>query len=362
MSLPLLEQAKWDALRHGLVIPAHPLALTAERRLDERHQRALSRYYLASGAGGLAVAVHTTQFAIREPRFGLHRPVLELAAEVAREQAGPGGSVTDRPIVLIAGVVGLTEQALSEAALARDLGYDSALLQLGAFGEAPDDELVAHCERVAEILPLFGFYLQPAVGGRRLGRDFWRRFAAIPNVAAIKVAPFDRYATLDVMLGVAESGRGHEVALYTGNDDAILADLLFSLEAADDAGQVVSLRFVGGLLGHWAVWTRRAVELLARVHEHTRTGRPVPQDLLELGWRTTDANAALFDPGHRFAGCIPGLHEILRRQGLLAGRWTLDEHEDLSPGQMAEIDRVCAAYPELVDDGFVAAHLEGWLA
>jgi hypothetical protein len=221
---------------------------------------------------------------------------------------------------------------------------------------------MAHCERVAEVLPLFGFYLQPAVGGRRLGRDFWRRFAAIPNVVAVKVAPFDRYATLDVMLGVADSGRGREVALYTGNDDAIIADLLFSLETTDAAGQTLTLRFVGGLLGHWAVWTSKAVDVLARVHEAIRRDGAVPVELLELAWRTTDANAALFDPGHRFAGCIPGIHEILRRQGLLAGRWTLDEHEDLSPGQLAEIDRVCAAYPELVDDGFVAAHLEGWLA
>ena len=362
MSLPVLDAARWEALRRGLVIPAHPLALTAERQLDERHQRGLSRYYLASGAGGLAVAVHTTQFAIREPRFGLHRPVLELAAEVAREQSRPGGSAAGRPLVLIAGVVGRTEQALAEAAMARDLGYDAVLLQLGALGDASDDELVAHCERVAEVLPLFGFYLQPAVGGRRLGREFWRRFAAIPNVVAVKVAPFDRYATLDVMLGVAASGRGREVALYTGNDDAIIADLLFRLETADAAGGQLHLRFVGGLLGHWAVWTSRAVETLARLHEAANRGGPPPLDLLELAWRTTDANAALFDPGHRFAGCIPGIHEVLRRQGLLSGRWTLDEGEDLSPGQLAEIDRVCTAYPELVDDEFVAEHLHEWLA
>lgn len=358
----MLDTARWEALRRGLVIPAHPLALTADRRLDERHQRALSRYYLASRAGGLAVAVHTTQFAIREARYGLHRPVLELAAEVAREQSRPGGSAAGRPIVLVAGVVGRTEQALAEVAMARELGYDAALLQLGALGDASDDELVAHCRRVAEVLPLFGFYLQPAVGGRRLGREFWRRFASIPNVVAVKVAPFDRYATLDVMLGVAASGRGREVALYTGNDDAIMADLLFRLETADASGGQLALRFVGGLLGHWAVWTSQAAKTLARVHEAIDRGGPPPVDLLELAWRTTDANAALFDPGHRFAGCIPGIHEILRRQGLLAGRWTLDEGEDLSPGQMAEIDRVCAAYPELTDDDFVAAHLDEWLA
>jgi hypothetical protein len=259
-------------------------------------------------------------------------------------------------------VLGRTEQAVTDAALARDLGYDAALLQLGAFGDAPDDVLVAHCERVAEVLPLFGFYLQPAVGGRRLDRDFWRRFAAIGNVVAIKVAPFDRYATMDVLLGVAASGRGREVALYTGNDDAIVADLLFRFQTVDPEGEALSLRFVGGLLGHWAVWTSRAVELLRRVHAIVETGGPWPGDLQDLALRTTDANAALFDPAHGFTGCIPGIHEVLRRQGLLAGRWTLDEHEDLSPGQAEEIDRVCAAYPELVDDDFVAEHLDAWLA
>jgi dihydrodipicolinate synthase/N-acetylneuraminate lyase len=374
---PTLDLATWETLRAGLVIPAHPLALTADRRLDEQHQRALTRYYLASGAGGIAVAVHTTQFAIREGRFDLHRPVLELAAETAREWQVPSGVAgesstpgTDVPPgpgaavgspILVAGVVGRTDQAVAEASLARDLGYDLVLLQLGALGDASDDELIAHCERVADVLPLFGFYLQPAVGGRRLGREFWRRFAAIPNVAAIKVAPFDRYATLDVLLGVATSGRGQEVALYTGNDDAIIADLLFHLATTDQDGSPLVLRFSGGLLGHWAVWTSKAVRLLERVHAERATGGTVPMDLLELAHQTTDANAAIFDPGHRFAGCIPGIHEVLRRQGLMAGRWTLDPDEDLSPGQLAEIDRVCHAYPHLVDDAFVAAHIGDWL-
>jgi dihydrodipicolinate synthase/N-acetylneuraminate lyase len=362
VTLPQLEPGKRDALRQGLVIPAHPLALTAERRLDERHQAALSRYYLASGSGGLAVAVHTTQFAIRDPRVGLHRPVLELAADVVRQASRPGGPAGDRPVVMVAGVLGRTDQAVAEATLARDLGYDAALLQLGAFGDAPDDVLVAHCERVAEVLPLFGFYLQPAVGGRRLGRDFWRRFAAIGNVAAVKVAPFDRYATMDVLLGVAASGRGREIALYTGNDDAIVADLLFRFETIDEAGETLPLRFVGGLLGHWAVWTSKAVKMLRRIHGIVDSGGPWPGELMDLAARTTDANAAIFDPGHGFAGCIPGIHEVLRRQRLMAGRWTLDEHEDLSPGQAQEIDRVCAAYPELVDDDFVAEHLDAWLA
>ncbi len=360
MAGPLLDAVKQDALRAGLVIPAHPLALTAERKLDESHQRALTRYYLASGAGGLAVAVHTTQFAIREPRFGLHGPVLEMAAETAREwRLAVAGDAP--PLILVAGVLGTTDQAIAEAALARELGYHVALLQLGALGAAGDDELVAHCERVADVMPLFGFYLQPAVGGRRLGREFWRRFAAIPNVVAIKVAPFDRYATLDVLLGVAASGRGSEVALYTGNDDAIVADLLARFHTSDQDGKPISLHFTGGLLGHWAVWTSKAVRLLGRIHEVMETQRAVPLDLLELATQTTDANAAIFDPAHGFAGCIPGIHEVLRRQGLLAGRWTLDPNEDLWPGQSAEIDRVCDAYPHLVDDEFVAAHLDEWL-
>jgi dihydrodipicolinate synthase/N-acetylneuraminate lyase len=360
MALPQLDPLRSAALRRGVVIPAHPLALSVERHLDERHQRALTRYYLAAGAGGLAVAVHTTQFQIREPRFGLHRPVLELAAEVAREETADGGEAAGRPVILVAGVVGRTAQAVAEAELARDLGYHALLVQLGAFADAPDDELVAHCERLADVLPLFGFYLQPAVGGRRLGRDFWRRFASIPNAVAIKAAPFDRYATLDVLLGVAASGRAGEVALYTGNDDAIVHDLLTRVALPGPDGPV-RLAVVGGLLGHWAVWTRRAVELLERVHGLLDRGEPVPADLLERAVRTTDANGALFDPGHRFAGSIAGIHEVLRRQGLLAGRWCLDPDEDLSPGQGAEIDRVLAAYPELADDDFVAANLDRWL-
>ena len=356
MAGPILDMAKWDALRRGMVIPAHPLALTAERRLDERHQRALTRYYLASGAGGLAVAVHTTQFAIREPRVGLHEPVLALVAETARASARP-----DAQPVMVAGVLGRTRQAVGEAALARDLGYDVGLLQLGALGAADDDELITHCERVAEVLPLFGFYLQPAVGGRRLGREFWRRFAAIPNVVAIKVAPFDRYATLDVSLGVAASGRAAEVALYTGNDDAIVFDLLTRFSTVAPDGSSLELRFSGGLLGHWAVWTSKAVPLLQRIKAIVASGESVPADVLEIAVQTTDANAAIFDPANRFAGCIPGIHEVLRRQGLMAGRWTLEADEELSPGQSAEIDRVMAAYPHLVDDDFVAAHIDDWL-
>lgn len=342
------------ALRRGGVIPAHPLALTAERRLDERRQRALTRYYLAAGAGGLAVGVHTTQFAIHDLAVGLYRPVLELASATARERQG----VEAAPI-LVAGLVGPTPQAVAEAELAAGLGYDAGLLSLGALAGADDDALLAHCAAVAEAIPLFGFYLQPAVGGRVLSRDFWRRFAALERVVAIKVAPFNRYQTLDVLRGVAEAGRAGEIALYTGNDDNIVGDLLARYRLPAPGGPA-ALRFAGGLLGQWAVWTRRAVELLAETRQAAE-GECVSAELLLLATQLTDANAAIFDAAHGFAGCLPGIHEVLRRQGLLAGRWCLDPREEVSPGQVAEIDRVLAAYPHLRDDAFVADHRDDWL-
>jgi dihydrodipicolinate synthase/N-acetylneuraminate lyase len=340
-----------EILRRGVVIPAHPLALDAERRLDERRQTALTRYYCEAGAGGVAVGVHTTQFAIRA--VGLLRPVLSLAAEAVDAWE----SATGRRVVKIAGVCGATPQAIAEATLARELGYDAGLLSLGALREATLDQLLAHCRRVADVIPLFGFYLQPAVGGRVLDASFWRGFLGIDAVVAIKVAPFDRYATLEVARALAESGRADQVALYTGNDDAIVADLLSDF----DFGTGRRVAFAGGLLGHWAVWTRSAVDLLERVRV-CRTGQGDPLHLLALGHQITDANAAFFDARNAFAGCIAGLHEVLRRQGLLAGRWCLDPAEDLSPGQEAEIDRVLRAYPHLADDAFVAANLERWMA
>jgi dihydrodipicolinate synthase/N-acetylneuraminate lyase len=335
-----------ERLRQGLVIPAHPLALTEKRKLDERRQRALTRYYLAAGAGGIAVGVHTTQFAIREPGIDLFRPVLELAAEEMR----------GREVVKIAGVCGGTKQAIQEAELAASLGYDAGLLSMGALRDAPIAELLEHATRIASILPVIGFYLQPSVGGRPLSYSFWRQFAEIPNVIAIKIAPFNRYQTIDVVRAVSESGRAGEVALYTGNDDNILLDLLSSFDF--DGARV---RIVGGLLGQWAVWTRNAVLLLEKMKQATAAGAPIPPEFFPLAHRITDANAALFDPAHQFHGCIPGIHEILRRQGLLAGRWCLDRHEDLSPGQIEEIDRVCHNYPELRDDEFVQEHLDEWL-
>lgn len=333
-------------LREGVVIPAHPLALTAARKLDERRQRALTRYYLDAGAGGVAVGVHTTQFAIREPSFGLYRPVLELAAETALEWERRRG----RRIVRVAGVIGRTRQAVAEARLARELGYDVALLSLGALTRASDRELIAHARAVAAELPLMGFYLQPAVGGRKLSYSFWRRFVELEQVVAIKIAPFNRYDTWEVIRAVADSGRQREIALYTGNDDSIVTDLLTRYPGG--------IRMVGGLLGHWAFWTRKAVELFRRARSAKGQGTA---RLLSLGAQITDANGAIFDAANEFAGCIPGIHEILRRQGLLRGRWCLDPREELAPGQAKQIDRVCRAYPHLADDEFVREHLDGWL-
>lgn len=330
----------------GQVIPAHPLALTASRQLNERHQRALTRYYIAAGAGGIAVGVHTTQFAIRQ--HGLYQPVLALAAETARATLRN----QSRPFALIAGAIGRTPQAVAEATLAARLGYDAVLLSLGAWKEDTDDAILAHCRAVAEILPLFGFYLQPAVGGRILDYRFWRAFAEIPQVVAIKIAPFNRYQTLDVVRAVTDAGRD-DIALYTGNDDNILVDLLTRFPGGR--------RIVGGLLGQWAVWTQEAVAQL-RAIQLLEPGAPIDPVWLARAVALTDANSALFDPQHGFAGSIPGIHEVLRRQGLLSGIWCLDPAETLSPGQRDEIDRVKGAYPDLTDDGFVREHLEVWLA
>jgi hypothetical protein len=339
-------------LHEGAVIPAHPLALTGERRLDERRQRALTRYYLEAGAGGIAVGVHTTQFAIREA--GMLRPVLRLAADEARG--------VDRPLALIAGAVGPTEQALREAEGARELGYHMALLSPGGLADHSEAQLLERARRVAEVLPVFGFYLQSAVGGRRLSFAFWRDFADIPGVVAIKIAPFDRYGTLDVVRAVCASGRRDEIALYTGNDDNIVADLLTPYDLVVD-GQPVRKWVVGGLLGQWAVWTRAAVDLLDRVKRVRQApdGREL-QALLSLGVRLTDANAAVFDAANGFAGVIAGVHEVLRAQGLLEGVWCLDPEETLSPGQREELERVRRSYPELTDDDFVASRLPAWLA
>jgi dihydrodipicolinate synthase/N-acetylneuraminate lyase len=331
-------------LRRGTVIPAHPLALDARRKLDARRQRALARYYLDAGSGGLAVGVHATQFAIREAE--LYEPVLKIAVEEAR----------NRKVVLIAGLAGKTVQAKREAQIARGLGYHAGMLSLGAMKGASIDELIEHCAAIAAEIPLVGFYLQIAVGGIALPMEFWRRFAAIENVVAIKIAPFNRYATLDVVRGVVAARAEERIALYTGNDDHILLDLAVPFEIPRE-GQNVRVRIRGGLLGHWSVWTKTAVSLLEKVQRGS-----VDENLLALDSRITDCNSAFFDVANNFAGCIPGCHEVLRRQGLLEGTWCLDPNEKLSPGQSEEIDRVCREHADLADDAFVRANLERWLS
>ncbi len=353
---PMLDPQAKALLLKGMAIPAHPLALTAERKLDERHQRALTRYYCAAGAGGVAIGVHTTQFAIRDPQHALYEPVLQLARETADACAASAG----RRILKVAGICGKTEQAVREAQFAAVEGYDLGLLSLGALKDATDADLLKHCRQIALVIPLFGFYLQPAAGGRVLSYDFWRQFVEIPNVCAIKIAPFNRYQTFDVIRAVVQAGRMDDVALYTGNDDNILVDLLTTYPLRiGPRGQFA--RIVGGLLGQWAVWTKRAVDYVERARTTWEGGQDINFSWLQLGAMLTEANGAIFDAAHGYAGCIPGIHEVLRRQGLMEGIWCLDPAETLSPGQSAEIDRVCKAYRWLNDDEFVAEHLDDWL-
>lgn len=338
----------------GQVIPAHPLALDRNRKFSEKHQRALTRYQLAAGVGGLAVAVHSTQFEIRRPEHSLLRPVLELAAETARAEL----AVRPRPVALVAGVCGKTPQALAEAELARSLGYHAALVSMAAFKDEPEAEILAHVATVAKTLPIVGFYLQPAVGGRVFSYAFWRKFAETPEVIAIKIAPFNRYQTLDVVRAITAAGR-EDIALYTGNDDTIVTDLLTPFTFTVD-GRRITRRIVGGLLGHWGVWTHAAVQLFQRI----QTAAAHPQ--LDADWLTTaaavtDMNAALFDAANRFHGCIPGILEVLRRQGLIETNLCLNPTEVLSPGQADELTRVAAAYPDLIDNEFVAQHRDQWL-
>jgi hypothetical protein len=338
-------------IAQGTVIPAHPLALDADRALDTTHQRALTRYYIDAGAGGLAVGVHTTQFAIRDT--GLYRPVLELAAETAE-------AWTTKPLALVAGLCGPTRQAVAEARTALAIGYHAGLLSLAAMKSASEDEIISHCETVAREIPLVGFYLQPAVGGVILSCDFWRRFASIDNVIAIKIAPFNRYRTLDVLRGVSAAGALDRITLYTGNDDHILLDLTLPFDLRE-GGINTRIHIRGGLLGHWSVWTASAVRQFDICRAAQSRGA-VPDDLLALDARVTDCNSAFFDVANNFHGCIAGCHEVLRRQGLLQGIWCLDRAEGLGPGQIGEIDRVCREHADLSDDGFVAANLSRWLA
>ncbi|MDH4240607.1 MAG: dihydrodipicolinate synthase family protein [Phycisphaerae bacterium] len=347
-----------NKLHSGCVIPAHPLALRTDNNIDEQHQKALTRYYLASGAGGLAVGVHTTQFAIHDPKVGLYRPVLDLASETAQQWTESKNS--GKPI-MIAGIVGEIKQAVKEAELARDLDYHPGLLSLTALRGKSINELIDHTRQVAKVIPIMGFYLQETISQMVLGAEFWRKFVEIPEVVAIKIAPFNRYQTLDVIEAVAHSGRADEIALYTGNDDSIILDLLTHYEFDVD-GRKVSLEIVGGLLGQWACWTKRAVEYLSRIKEIRETKMQIPQEMLTLASQLTLANKAIFDADNRFAGCIPGILYVLKRQGLVEEVRTLDKNECLSPGQAEMIDKIIENYPQLVDDDFVKENLDVWLS
>lgn len=347
MNMKQLNPESEALLKAGTVIPAHPLALNSERKLNEEKQRQLTRYYMASGAGGIAIAVHSTQFEIRDPKVNLYEKVLQLAAgEIERAKL-------NRPFLKVAGICGPTEQAQREANIAVQYGYDMGLLSMGGLTDWSEKEILDRTRAVAAIIPVFGFYLQPSVGGRIFSYDFWLKFAEIENVMAIKAASFNRYQTLDVMRAVMNSSRRDLISMYTGNDDNIVADLLTTYRFNVD-GEIIEKGFVGGLLGHWAVWTNKVVELMEEIKacRKEKNGKKI-DELLTKGIAITDVNAAIFDPANGFHGCIPGIHEILRRQGLLEGRWCLNSKEELSPGQMEEIDRVYAAYPDLNDDEFV---------
>lgn len=351
---PLLPPAINSLLQEGTVIPAHPLALRADRSFNEERQRLLTQYYLAAGAGGVSVGVHTTQFGIRDPRINLLETVFRLASEEI-EKAKPR-----KPVIKVAGICGPTPQAVKEAQLAVQYGYHLGLVSMGGLQEYSETDLIKRLYAIAEIIPVFGFYLEPAAGGRILSYSFWRAFAEIPNAFAVKVAAFNRYQTLDVVRAIAGSDRCNEIALYTGNDDNIVADLLTPFRLVVN-GRQVEKRFVGGLLGHWAVWTKNATALLREIKQCIRDDYSGLHELLARGVNITDMNAAVFDAAHSFRGCIPGIHEVLRRQGILEGRWCLDPEEKLSAGQLEEIDRVCRLYEALTDDDFVKAFLQNAL-
>jgi len=356
MSTQVSESVR-ELIRRGTVIPASPLALDADRRFDERRQQALMRYYLDAGVGGIAVGMHFTQFEIRRPGIDLYAPVLRVCAEEVDAYVQREG----RPVAKVAGINGLLPEALAQAQTAKELGFDYAIVSMAALGGALEQEMLHHMRELAKVMPLFGFYLLTGVGGITLPYPFWRELVEIEQVHAIKIAPFNRYQTLDVVRAVAEAGAADRITLYTGNDDSIVHDLITPFRFGAE-GEATTVRIRGGLLGQWACWTKRAVELLERIHKLVDRGEPAAPELLTLAAQITDANGAIFDAAHGLAGSIPGVNEILRRQGLLEGIWTLKRDEVLAPGQAEEIDRVCQAYPHLTDDAFVAEHLDRWLA
>lgn len=357
MTCPLPEKRVLQALREGLFIPAHPLVLRKDKTIDEKRQAALTRYYISAGAGGIAIGVHTTQFRVHDPKLNLYRQLLELTIDVVKDSERRTG----RRIVRIAGIAGGTEQAVSEARLAWSLGYDAGMVELASLRGSSWERMLEHVKAVSREIPVVGFYMQTAIGGLRLPYFFWRRlFEEVENVVAVKIAPFNRYDTLEVLRALVDSEREDEVAMYTGNDDSIVFDLLTTFTFRR-RGEPVRVRIVGGLLGHWAFWTATSVRLFLTVKRYASSGECIPPELLTIAAQVTDVNAAVFDAANGFKGCIPGIHEMLRRSGLIDEVVLLDPEERLSPGQLEEIDRVCRDYPHFNDGNFVAAHLSDWI-
>ena len=349
-----MRDAAMKAFQAGMIIPATPLALTADKKLDENRQRLLMRYYLNAGAGGIASGVHSTQFEIHDEKVGLLAPVLEIVSdEIDRYE-----DQSKATIFKVAGACGPVAQAVKEAELAKRLGYDAVLLSPGGLPGLSEKDFIHRTQEVAAVMPVIGFSLQKAVGGPAFSYAYWEELSEIDNVIGIKVAPFDRYQSLDIIRAVALSTRKDKIALYTGNDDNIGIDLLTTFSFVKD-GKTYEKNFVGGLLGHYSVWTKSAGELFARFKTARETGE-ITAELLTLAAQITDMNAAVFDPANGFTGCISGLHEVLRRQGLLAGIWCISDKERLSPGQVEELDRVCYMYPELIDDGFIKDNIAQW--
>ena len=358
MSGPMPPRDIYNKILEGGFIVAHPLALTKDLKIDTTRQSALTRYYLASGADGVAVAVHTTQFKVHDDFEGMYKPLLKLTSEVLDECEKSIG----RRFIRIAGIVGETEQAVREAGAAYEMGYHAGLVSLHKLKNYSVNMIIEHLKRVSREIPVFGFYLQPAVGGLRLGYDFWRRFAEeIDNLVGIKIAPFNRYYTIEVVRAVADAGRIREIGLYTGNDDNIINDLLTVFRFRSSRGEVVETRIVGGLLGHWAVWTRRSVEIYRFVKRVVSEKREIPRELMILNTHVTDANKAIFDVDNNFRGSIAGVLEVLRRSGFLEEVRVLDPEERLSPNQLSEIDRIYRMYPHLRDDDFVREHIDHWM-
>lgn len=346
-----------NRFKEGVVIPAHPLSLKENREIDEEDMRALARYYIDAGVGGIAIGVHTTQFEIRDPDVNLFERVLRFTSKSIQEHCDKTG----KNIMKISGVCGKTEQAVSEAKFSEELGFHACLLSLAAMKDESIDAMVEHCRKVAEVMPVIGFYLQPAVGGRVLPYQFWHEFCKIENVIGIKMAPFNRYQTFDVVRALCDVNREQDITLYTGNDDNIVLDLLTPYKIHTQQGEK-TVRIRGGLLGHWCVWTRKAVELLDEAHRYADSGDAIPQELLSRAIQVTDSNAAFFDSANAFAGCIPGVHEVLRRQGLMKSIACLNPNEVLSAGQADEITRVYESYPHLHDDAFVKENLATWFS